>query len=125
MREDLVVAAGVLVQETYPGGRYLLIQRQDNLMWSVPGGYLEPEESPRDAACYEFEEETGVPVEGAVLVGYAPTLKGTGLFALYKAKVRKVFDIEPDDNEIADWGWFLPGDLPSPLYPGLETFLED
>jgi 8-oxo-dGTP pyrophosphatase MutT (NUDIX family) len=48
------------------GGRVLLQQRDDDIppagygRWSIPGGRREGDESPRETALREFEEETGV-----------------------------------------------------------------
>jgi ADP-ribose pyrophosphatase YjhB (NUDIX family) len=53
-----------------PGERsILLMQRSDNGMWGLPGGYVEPGESVVDAARREVEEETGVRIEVGRLVG--------------------------------------------------------
>jgi len=52
-----------------PDGGILLQQRDDDVppagpgRWSVPGGRREGEESPRETALREFEEETGVRLE--------------------------------------------------------------
>ena len=51
------------------GGRILLQQRDDDIppagygRWAVPGGGAEGDESPRETALREFEEETGVRLE--------------------------------------------------------------
>jgi ADP-ribose pyrophosphatase YjhB (NUDIX family) len=58
------------VVRSAPGGReILLMQRSDNEHWGLPGGYLEPGESVRDAALREVREETGWSVELGRLVG--------------------------------------------------------
>ncbi len=41
----------------------LLIQRRDIPVWVLPGGGIDPGESPELAACREMEEETGLKVE--------------------------------------------------------------
>jgi 8-oxo-dGTP diphosphatase len=123
---DNVIAAGVLVQERRPGGRYLLIKRRMDGFWSVPGGYREEGEDPRNTALQEFEEETGVSLDGRVArTGYIPTADQRGMFALYRGEVEEAFPIAEDEDEITAWGWFVPSGLPEPLYPGLDFFLED
>lgn len=62
-----VPCAGVAVVD---GGRVLLVQRavEPGLgKWSTPGGHLEVEEDPRDAAARELHEETGLRVDPAAL----------------------------------------------------------
>ncbi|MGH2638029.1 MAG: NUDIX hydrolase, partial [Rhabdochlamydiaceae bacterium] len=41
----------------------LLIQRRDIPVWVLPGGGINPGETPESAACRETEEETGLKVE--------------------------------------------------------------
>ena len=44
------------------GGRLLLVQQRDDDIWSTPGGFIEPDERPADAARREAWEETGLVV---------------------------------------------------------------
>ena len=41
-------------------GRLLLVQLRDDGVWSTPGGFIEPDEHPADAARREAWEETGL-----------------------------------------------------------------
>lgn len=50
-------------------GRLLLIQNRDDRRWAVPGGCIEPSESPEEAVQREMREETGLVVEPGPLVG--------------------------------------------------------
>lgn len=45
-----------------PSGEMLLIRRADDGLWAMPGGWVEPGESPAEAAVRETEEETGLVV---------------------------------------------------------------
>lgn len=47
----------------------LLIHRADDETWGLPGGWVEPGESPAEAATRETREETGLGVESVELVG--------------------------------------------------------
>ena len=50
-------------------GRVLLILRDDTRTWAIPGGALEAGELPTDGVAREVEEETGISVMPARLVG--------------------------------------------------------
>jgi 8-oxo-dGTP pyrophosphatase MutT (NUDIX family) len=50
-------------------GRLLLVQQRDDGVWSTPGGFIEPDERPADAARREAWEETGLEVRVVRLVG--------------------------------------------------------
>jgi 8-oxo-dGTP diphosphatase len=52
--------AGNLIMEE---GKILLLYREDEEHWEVPGGKVEEDESPTEAAVREAEEEIGVEVE--------------------------------------------------------------
>lgn len=49
--------------------RLLLIRNRDDGRWAVPGGCVEPNESPEEAVRREMREETGLEVEPSRLVG--------------------------------------------------------
>lgn len=51
------LASGPEVLVCHPGGPYFA--RKDNGWWSIVKGIVEPDESDREAAAREFEEETG------------------------------------------------------------------
>jgi 8-oxo-dGTP diphosphatase len=52
-----LVAAGALF--TDPAGRLLMVRPTYKEFWDIPGGYVEPGESPRDACTREVREELG------------------------------------------------------------------
>ena len=53
------LAGNLIVQD----GKILLLYREDEEHWEVPGGKVEEDESPTEAAVREAEEEIGVEVE--------------------------------------------------------------
>jgi 8-oxo-dGTP diphosphatase len=66
------VAAGVLYRDS--AGRVLLVKPIYKDGWDLPGGYVEPGESPHAAASREVQEELGaaLPVGRALVVDWAP-----------------------------------------------------
>ncbi|GAA5134799.1 NUDIX hydrolase [Pseudonocardia adelaidensis] len=64
---SLVVGVTTFVQDDR--GRVLLIEREDNGQWALPGGGQEAGESTPAAAVRETVEETGIEVEVTGLVG--------------------------------------------------------
>jgi ADP-ribose pyrophosphatase YjhB (NUDIX family) len=59
-------ASAVVVNET---GAILLHRRDDNDLWSIPGGSMEVGESIRETIMREVKEETGLDVEPESIVG--------------------------------------------------------
>jgi ADP-ribose pyrophosphatase YjhB (NUDIX family) len=63
----LVPAASAVVVDQ--AGRILLHRRNDNDLWSIPGGAMEVGERIADTAVREVKEETGLEVRPEALVG--------------------------------------------------------
>jgi ADP-ribose pyrophosphatase YjhB (NUDIX family) len=107
--------AGALVVRD---GRVLLVRRAKDPFrnwWDVPGGFLEYEESPEDAACRELREETGYEIRITSLVGvYSSRYGGSGqrtLDLIYLAEVAG--GEERPGSDAAEIGWFAPDELPA------------
>jgi ADP-ribose pyrophosphatase YjhB (NUDIX family) len=64
---SLVPAASAVVVDQV--GRILLHRRNDNDLWSIPGGAMEVGERIADTAVREVKEETGLEVRPEALVG--------------------------------------------------------
>jgi ADP-ribose pyrophosphatase YjhB (NUDIX family) len=64
---SLVPAASAVVVDQ--AGRILLHRRNDNELWSIPGGAMEVGERIADTAVREVKEETGLDVQPEALVG--------------------------------------------------------
>lgn len=52
-----------------PEGRLLLVRQREGGVWSTPGGLIEPDENPADAAVREAWEETGLLVRPERVLG--------------------------------------------------------
>ena len=67
------LAADALVTATSGGHRCLvLVERSDGHGWALPGGMVDPEETPALAAIRELGEETGLHLPGATWTLAAP-----------------------------------------------------
>jgi len=108
----LMPAAAVLVRDG--GGRLLLVRHTGDHRWGVPGGALEPGETPAAGAVGEVLEETGVEVR---LRGIVDVVGGPGFEVRYGngdrvAYVSTIYDgvatggtARPDEDEIAEVRW--------------------
>src|SRR5437763_3794806 len=76
--------------------------------WSVPGGKIEPGETPEQAALRELEEETG-------LVGRNPRIVAETLDDFPEIRYRTAFVLldsaggeaqEREPEKAGEWGWF-------------------
>jgi 8-oxo-dGTP pyrophosphatase MutT (NUDIX family) len=70
-----LIAAGALFCDDH--GRVMLVRPTYKPHWDIPGGYVEPGESPYDACVREVGEELGItpPLGGLLVVDWAPTDK--------------------------------------------------
>lgn len=89
---DPKVGVGVMVVE---GGKLLLVKRimaPEIGKWSIPAGYLDAGEDPRETAVREVFEETNLEVEIGDLVDVyfnqeVAAVGGASIFILYRAKL--------------------------------------
>ena len=137
---DLLVlpSAGVtLFNET---GRVLLVQHTDRDIWTLPGGIIEPGESPADAALREVWEETGLLVELTSVFGvfgsftyYLPELFPTRLratgsgfcynFGRFVAAIRRISELIGRTPPPAKYFGFYTF-IATRFYPGKEEGTE-
>lgn len=120
-------SAGVLITDGQ--GRVLLVKHNYGLRrWSVPGGVVEPGETPEVAATREALEEIGVQVR---LTGLHGQYLVHGLdrpeldVFVYSALVESGNIRIADPAEIADLRWFDPLKPPKPLTTDARQLLED
>jgi len=100
-------AAGqiLLIQENY--GRYA---------YGLPGGHVEPNESPLAAAVREVAEETGLEAQAdRVLALYSFANPEPCLAWIFLGSVIGGQLTLPSGGEIATVGWFEPERLPHPI----------
>ena len=112
-----MLCAGAIVRDD--DGRVLLVRRANEPsrgLWSVPGGRVEPGETPPEAAAREVREETGLDVRiGELLL----TLEiGNYLVEDYSATVAGGSLAAGDDA--SDVRWCTPEEITQlPCTPGL------
>jgi len=95
--------------------------------WCLPGGHLEVGEFWLDGAIRETQEEVGIQVSQAILCGiysdpkltvtqdvlFPENYHGQFVVALFKV-LSYQGKITPND-EVDDWDWFSPDNLPDPM----------
>jgi len=112
-----VLAAGVILRD---GDRYCLVRRAHEPgrgLWSFPGGFVDLDEEPAEAAVREAREETGyVAVIDALLGLYTSTGPGGKrvAIAVYTAHVPEGADEAPQSasEEVAGIRWFHHAAIP-------------
>jgi ADP-ribose pyrophosphatase YjhB (NUDIX family) len=115
------VAAGMLFRDT--NGHVLLVKPSYKDGWEVPGGYVEPDESPAQGCARELVEELGDRrAPGRLLVvDWAPApSEGDKLLFLFDGGVLDDVDIatlRPDGEEITEARFWPVSELDN-LTPG-------
>jgi ADP-ribose pyrophosphatase YjhB (NUDIX family) len=109
-----LVAAGLLIRDGQ--GRVLLVNPTYKPGWDIPGGLVEPGESPGQAAAREVVEEVGLRITpGALLVvDWAPhPATGDRLLFVFDGGVRAAGDPQPvpDGDEIGEVRFWPVGRL--------------
>ncbi|GAA3790260.1 NUDIX hydrolase [Sphaerisporangium flaviroseum] len=99
--------------------RMLLVFDRFRQGWELPGGRIDPGETPRQAAVRELREETGLHIEDLFFVGYARFVLGAERREEYAAIYVACFTGTPD-TEISG---FVPNDEISAIrwWDGIET----
>ena len=130
-RPLILVGAGVLVFD--PQDRLLLLRRNDNGHWAVPGGMMEPGETLEETARREAREEAGI------MIGRLDFLKiysgpefyyrypnGDGVHNVSAVFVSHEFSGElATDSEGCDPGFFPLHALPQPINSLEVIFIND
>ena len=118
---DLLLLPSTAVLPRDENGRILLVRLLDTGNWATIGGAVEPDETPREGAVREAEEEAGVNVALGDVLGVlgGPEYRVTYPNGDRSAYVVTVFDAtviggtpRPDGDETSEVGWFRSDNLP-------------
>jgi ADP-ribose pyrophosphatase YjhB (NUDIX family) len=126
------VAAGALFFDE--SGRILLVKPGYKDGWEIPGGYVEPGESPRAACIREVQEELGLTpaIGGHLVVDWAPAEnEGDKILFVFDAGIlpdRARSEIKFPDGELTEWRFVaetdMEGHLPARLVRRIQTAIK-
>ncbi len=101
-----------------PAGEILLVHLSyDQHQWSMPGGGIDPGESPTEAVIREVREETGLEAEVEALYGVYWRRDIDGLLFAFRCRVTGG-TLQPDGGEIVEARYFPTDALPRPITSG-------
>ncbi len=104
--------------------KVLLIKRRDIPVWVLPGGGIDPDETPEAAAIREGQEETGLKLTLVRQVAhYLPVNNLTKPTNFYECKI--IEGSLKTGPETRDIGFFPIDALPKKLVPFYKTWIED
>ncbi len=124
---DPKVGVGVLIVED---GRLLLVRRTMNPergKWSIPAGFVDSGEDPREVAARELFEETNLraAIEELLDVYYNPPAAqgGASIFILYRGRLLEQRELRAGDDADAV-AFFLPSELPELAFASTHDAIE-
>ncbi|GII24642.1 NUDIX domain-containing protein [Planosporangium mesophilum] len=110
-----LVAAGVIFVDEHD--RLLLVRPTYKEYWDIPGGYVEPGESPREAVVREVAEELGIrpPIGDLLSVDWAPhPEEGDKVLFIFdggRLNPNVLSSVRFGDGEIAEYAFVPTADL--------------
>src|SRR5262245_36082106 len=93
-----------------------VLQNYPPFRWTLPGGRVEPHESPLEALHREVLEETGRSIEITSFIGAYAVPFADDLVLAFAALSAESVAWRPN-SEIAELGWFATDALPEPMSP--------
>jgi ADP-ribose pyrophosphatase YjhB (NUDIX family) len=103
--------------------RVLLCRRGDVDLWNLPGGKLEPDETPRRAVIREVKEEANIKVQVNRLVGISLNWTRRAIAFAYLCEIAKG---KPGANDETDAvGYFASEQFPRRIYPDHQQWIRN
>lgn len=112
-------------------GKLLLGERvtEDDHCWQFPGGHLEYAEDVLTCARREVREEAGIEIHQLKPVGYSNEafINNTHHYVtlFVSAQLLRGEPQAREPEKCRRWEWFLPGQLPAPLFTPIVSLLKD
>jgi 8-oxo-dGTP pyrophosphatase MutT (NUDIX family) len=117
---DLLLMPSVHVVIRDGEGRIMLVRHVEG-RWQLPGGAVDPGETPAETARRECREELGVAVEPVRLLGtyggpehrirYANGDDAAWVATIFEGRIVAGEPVAPGDDEVSAIGWFAPDEL--------------
>lgn len=120
----VAVAFALMLDAT---GHVLLVRHNyGGSFYALPGGAVEPGETPQAAVEREIREELCVDARATRLLSIT-SYGGSRRFVAYAflAEISAGEPALPGTDEIAEVGWFDPEQLPQPVYPTVDAAVRD
>jgi len=106
------------------GNHAVLILREDFHIWGLPGGGLEADETPEQAAIREAREETGYEVTIDRYIGKYHRSQFRDIRYVYRGHVTGGHALESGPETLAV-KWFSVDELPKRLAPSVREIIHD
>lgn len=110
----MIYAAGFLFEYN---GSVLLVKRADDNLWGFPGGHIEGDESPTEAAIRECREELGTYPEGSIKWSVRQRRDDVEFTTI--CSVLSAPFVPTLNEEHTEFGWFPVNELPSDIHANI------
>lgn len=128
------VGVGLIVARVHGGKSQILLHRRKKVTtghgyWGSGGGYLDYGESLMQGAIREFHEESGnkIEIKNVRFLGVCNFLDFKPYHSVDVSFTADWISGDPSEapnGEAAEWRWFDVDNLPSPLFPIVERYLQ-